>query len=167
MGEGSSSEKQNAAIAPELTYPPETWEWFGSALHLIVGHDCRFHLGTLVGPWVVSTVGEWLPDSSSWDIYAESAGVTLRGRGDDRRNQFLREVGYVEIGAGRKYETLVFRATGERCDRDECRCGHPEWSGSELDSDGYNERGDAQRGHYAMCFKVAALGEGEEPSWDD
>jgi hypothetical protein len=61
------------------------------------------------------------------------------------------EVGYLEIGAGRLYETMVFRATGERCTRPDCDCGQPEWSGSELDMDGYNLRGAAQRGHYAMC----------------
>jgi len=145
----------------------EGWEWYGSPMHLIVSSECHFHLGTLVGPWVVSTVGEWLPDSSSsWDIYARSAGVTLEGRGDARRNQFLRDVGYVEIGAGRKYETYVFRATGERCDRDECHCGQPEWEGSEIDSQGYNERGDAQRGHYAMCRKWSSISPGNEPDDD-
>ena len=144
-------------MSGSVVYPREKWEWFGSPGHLIVSFDCRFHLHTLVGPWVVSTVGEWCPDSSSWDIYADSCGVTLTGRGDARRASFLNEVGFLEIGSGRKYETMVFRATGKRCERDECRCGQPEWSGSELDSDGYNERGDAQRGHYAMCDKWATI----------
>ncbi len=148
-------------------YAPETWEWFGSPLHLIVSSECRFHLGTLVGPWVVSTVGEWLPDSSSWDIYAKSAGVTIEGRGDARRADFLRKFGYVDIGHGRKYETFVFRATGERCDRDECHCLQPEWTGSELDTEGYNERGDAQRGHYAMCEKWAARPPESGAEWED
>jgi hypothetical protein len=136
----------------------ENWEWFGVASHLIVGNDCRFHLATIVGPRLVSTVGEWLPDSSTWDIFANSRGVVLEGIGDERRNQFLRDVGFVEIGAGRTYETMVFRTSDERCDEDDCHCGQPrvaEWG--ELDSDAYNERGDAQRGHYAMCDKWAKV----------
>lgn len=37
----------------------EEWEWFGTAAHLIVGQDCRFHMATIIGPWLISTVGEW------------------------------------------------------------------------------------------------------------
>lgn len=139
------------------------WIWFGSAAHLIVGEDCRFHLATVIGPWLVSTVGEWLPDETSREIHADVRGVTLEGRGDDRRADFKRKFGYVEIGAGRKYETMVFRVTGEVCTAEECECGLPvvgDWS--ELDSDGYNKRGDAQRGHYTMCEKWAAVPDGAE-----
>ena len=134
-------------------YHPDEWEWFGSPAHFICADDCRFHLATLVGPWVVSTVGEYLPDSGSWDLYAKRAGVNLAGagQGDERRNQFLDEVGWVDIGAGRKYETFVFRASGKRCETEDCACGLPEWEGSEIDSEGYNERGPAQRGHMTMC----------------
>jgi hypothetical protein len=131
----------------------EGWEWFGSAAHLIVGRDCRFHLATFVGPWLVSTVGEWLPDSGSWDIYADRVGgIPTELRGADRRNWFLKNVGSLEIGAGRKYETMVFPWSGERCTDPECGCGLPipeDWC--EIDSDGYNDAGSATRGHYAMC----------------
>ncbi len=133
------------------------WEWFGVSAHLIVGEDCRFHLATKVGPWLVSTVGEWLPDSASWHIYAESRGFTLEGKGDARRADFLNKVGFLDIGAGRKYETMVFRLGEGRCVAVDCDCGLPvvaDWG--ELDSDGYDVRGDAQRGHYAMCEKWAA-----------
>jgi hypothetical protein len=136
----------------------DEWQWFGSAGHLIVGQDCRFHLCTLVGGWLVSTVGEWLPDSASWHIYAETRGVTLEGRGDERRADFLNKVGYMEIGYGRKYETMVFRASVERCTAEDCDCGAPlvqKWN--ELDAAGYNLRGDAQRGHQAMCEKWSTI----------
>lgn len=116
--------------------PRGDWEWFGSPLHFVASWSCHFHLGTLIGGWVVSTVGEYISDPAK---PAKS--------GHD----------FEEIGSGRKYETYVFRATGERCDRDECHCGQPEWEGLEVYSEGYNERGAAQRGHYAMCEKVAAL----------
>lgn len=137
--------------------PRAEWEWYGSPGHLIVAEDCRFHLATVIGPWLVSTVGEWLPDSSAWHIYADSRNVTLEGRGDARRADFKRKVGYIEIGAGRLYETMVFPIGDERCAAPDCDCGMPvvqEWG--ELDSDGYNLRGDAQRGHLAMCETWAA-----------
>lgn len=145
------------------------WEWFGHNGHLIVGSDCRFHLCTLVGPWIVSTVGEWLPDSGSWHIYADRVGgIPPELRGDARRNWFLKNVGFIEIGAGRKYETMVFPWGGERCSDPDCGCGLPQPSGwSEIDSDGYNDAGSASRGHYAMCEKWAAKPEGSPPAWED
>lgn len=150
-------------------YARDTWEWFGSPGHLIVAQDCRFHLATKVGPWLVSTVGEWLPDSGSWDIYADRAGgIPPDLRGDARRHWFLKNVGFIEIGAGRKYETMVFLLTHERCTVPDCDCEMPsvaEWS--ELDSDGYNLRGDAQRGHYAMCEKWANKPEGSKATCDE
>lgn len=148
-----------------MSVPREEWEWFGSAGHFICGRDCRFHLCTLVGPWLVSTVGELLPDSSSWDIYAESRGVTIEGRGDARRADFMRKVGWVEIGSGRTYETMVFPA-GERCSDPDCDCGMPlasDWS--ERDAEGYNDAGSATRGHYALCEKWAALPAGTQAAW--
>jgi hypothetical protein len=64
----------------------EGWEWFGNAAHLIVSRDCRFHLATLVGPWLISTVGEYFPDERSREIHAEVRGIQLQGMGDARRN---------------------------------------------------------------------------------
>lgn len=151
-------------LAPDpVTRPPtdrgaggREWRWFGQAAHLIVGQDCRFHLATQVGPWLVSTVGEYLPDSRVRDILAESRGKPLVGRGDARRADWMEKFGYEEIGCDRLYETMVFRA-GKPCERDDCGCGLPDIDGQELDFDGYNDAGSAARGHYAMCEKWAAL----------
>ena len=155
---------------PELLWPRDEWEWFGSAGHLIVGRDCRFHMATRVGPWWVSTVGEYLPDSNIWDIFADRVGgIPPELRGDERRNWFLREVGYIEVGSGRKYETMVFRVAKDRCDQEDCECeGCPrieEWG--EIDSDAYNDARSARDGHYAMCDLWAANPEGSLPSWED
>lgn len=156
-----------------MTVARDEWEWFGSPAHLIVGRDCRFHMATRVGAWLVSTVGEWLPDSASWDIYAGRVGGIPAGlRGDERRDWFLENVGFIEIGAGRKFETMVFRA-GERCAIPECGCGGlpaaADWS--ELDSDGYNDAASASRGHYALCEKWARIdpedAERVENAWRD
>jgi hypothetical protein len=57
--------------------------YFGTAGHLLVADRCRFHLHTHVGPWCVSTVGEWYVKPT--DSQPE------------------------EIGYKRLYETMVFR----------------------------------------------------------
>jgi hypothetical protein len=159
----------------DALYPRATWECFGSAGHLIVGSDCRFHMATRVGPWWISTVGEWLPDSSSWDIYADrrTGGIPPELRGDARRNWFLRNVGYIEIGCDRKYETMVFRVEKERCDEEGCECeGSPrigEWG--ELDSDAYNDARAARDGHVAMCEKWSRIDPADSArvasAWED
>ena len=152
-----------------MLWPRDEWEWFGSAGHFICGQDCRFHLCTKVGPWLVSTVGELLPDSNSWDIYADRVGgIPPELRGDAKRAWFLQNVGFLDVGHGRKYETMVFRLTDERCTAEDCACEMPvvaEWG--EIDSNGYNVRGDAQRGHYAMCERWATKPEGSPARWDE
>lgn len=125
------------------------WIWMPHPGHLCVSSECRFHLNTKVGNYIVSTVGEYLPDSEVREILARSRGVSLTGRGDYRRVSWLKQVGYEEIGLGRKYETMVFEATPSE---DEC-CPWKQASGMEIDSDGYNNAGDAYRGHIAMCEK--------------
>lgn len=143
------------------TIPSAEWKWFGDAGHLIVGHDCRFHLCTLIGDYLVSTVGKYLPDEGVREMEAEWKGVRLEGKGDARRAQYMREIGYSEIGASRTYETMVFRA-GKPCDAPECGCGLPAIDGQELDFDGYNDAGSATRGHMAMCQKWADPREEED-----
>lgn len=141
-------------------WPRELWEWFGQAGHFICGRDCQFHLATRVGPWWVSTVGEYLPDSTSWDSLAQHLkGETLEGRGDFRRADFLKKVGYVEIGCGRLYETMVFKVGSDTCEIEGCTCeGQPEiQSYSELDSDAYNDARSARDGHIRMCEKWAQI----------
>jgi hypothetical protein len=125
------------------------WVWMPHAGHLVVGNRCRFHLNTYVNGYIVSTVGEYLPDSQVREIIANSRRVTLEGRGDAREADYMRKIGYEEIGAGRIYETMVFKATRSQ---DAC-CPWRMESGTELDFDGYNDPGKARLGHLAMCEK--------------
>jgi hypothetical protein len=138
-----------------MSVPQGEWQWFGKPAHLIVGNDCRFHLATLVGEYMVSTVGEYIPDEPVREILAESRGLALEGRGEYRRASWMQLNGFEEIGYGRTYETMVFRVTGKVCEREDCGCGLPSIDPTELDSDGYNVAGAAQAGHYAMCAKWA------------
>ena len=102
------------------------WKWFGHAGHFIASRRCRFHMTTIVGPWLISTVGDYHP------------------HGDNEPAQ--------EIGLDRLYETMVFEVVpGTECKRPECMCGLPQVDWSEGAMEGYNLPGDAQRGHLAMC----------------
>lgn len=136
--------------------PKEKWEWFGNAGHLIVSEWCRFHLCTNVGKYLVSTVGEYWPERLSRELHAQIYDPkwheeNRNRRGDDYDHAYMKRFGFEEIGCNRKYETMVFRA-GTRCT---CGCGMPIISGSELDSDGYNDRKTANVGHNKMCKKWA------------
>lgn len=140
-----------------MSAPREEWEWSGHAGHFILASQCRFHLCTVVGPWIVSTVGEYLPDAPVRESLAKSRGIALEGIGDARLASWMEQAGYEEIGFGRKYETMVFPA-GERCEEPTCNCGARKPSSwSELEADGYNDAGSATRGHYEMCEKWAAI----------
>ena len=125
--------------------------WMPHAGHLIVSNDCRFHLATYVDGYIVSTVGEYLPDSDTRDILAKSRGIKLEGRGGARRYDWMQKAGYEEIGAGRKYETMVFRAVKAK---DHC-CPYRQENGAALDFAGYNDSGEAREGHMRMIAKWA------------
>jgi hypothetical protein len=138
-----------------MKYPVDTWEWFGGAAHFICGQWCRFHMATVVGKVLVSTIGEYVhprhggSEKEEWDWLKEN------WPGED-------------IRPDRKYETMVFVA-GKRCDTPECGCGMPRLSiYTELDSRGYNTAKDATKGHMDMCLEWAnmdqddAIGKQEE-----
>jgi len=113
--------------------PIGNWKWFGDPAHLCVGAWCQFHLATKVGPYLISTVGAYYPPHVS---------------------ESERPAKPTEIGIGRLYETMVFKA-GKPCETKGCACGMPAIDGSELDSKGYNTAGDATKGHLTMCRKFA------------
>jgi hypothetical protein len=89
-----------------MTIPQSEWRWFGSPGHFICARDCRFHLCTQIGAVLVSTVGEYFPGESVREILANSRGVVLNGRGDEREADYMTKLGYEDIGFNRKYETI-------------------------------------------------------------
>jgi hypothetical protein len=139
-----------------LQIPKSEWQWFGKPGHFICAYDCRFHMCTKVGDYLVSTVGEYLPDESIREIKAQQRGFVLEGRGDMRRADYMEKVGYEEIGYARKYETMVFKTDGTSCDSEDCNCGVPGIIPTELEMGAYNDAGAATTGHLAICEKVAA-----------
>ncbi len=100
--------------------------WQGSPGHFICGDQCAFHLSTVVGGYLVSTVGEYRP------------------RGEDEPKP---------IGVGRLYETMVFVAS--TCEHHDCD-EHHQATGRELDFAAANDRKAARAAHVAMCRKWAA-----------
>ena len=138
----------------------DKWEWFGNAGHFICGHNCRFHLCTKVGKYLVSTVGQLWPSRESREVHAEVYDSKWLEKnaarlGDDFDNAYFERFGYETIGCDRTFETMVFKA-GARCKEPGCKCGMPSIGGSELDFKGYNTAGEATKGHMAMCRKWAA-----------
>ena len=96
----------------------------------------------------MSTVGEYVhPRHGMGSEKTESEWLQEHWPGED-------------VGHGRKYETMVFKA-GEPCMDPQCKCGLPAIDGSELTGKGYNSRAQAQMGHNVMCDLVAK-GELEE-----
>jgi hypothetical protein len=130
------------------------WVWMGHAGHLIVAHDCRFHLSTYVGLYLVSTVGEYWPDKAIREIHASvHDSVWLKEnshrQGDDFDTAYFKRFGYETIGFDRRYETMVFQAkpSNQAC------CPWVQVSGTELDFSGYNTAEDAYKGHMSLCYK--------------
>jgi len=127
----------------------EKWVWMPHAGHFILGYKCQFRLNTYVGKYIVSTVGEYLPDSQVREILAKSRGVTLEGKGDEREADYMNKIGYEEIGYKRIYETMVFRAEKSiyHC------CPYRMMVSEEMDFRGYNTAADAYNGHLRLCKK--------------
>lgn len=100
-------------------------------------------MATQVGEYLVSTVGKYVhPRQSNASEESDYEFIRKNPNGE-------------EIGCGRFYETMVFRA-GKPCMAKGCGCGLPSISGSELESDGYNDMKSATEGHRALCNKVAS-----------
>jgi len=98
-----------------------SWRWYGSPAHLCVASSCVFHMATRVGDYMISTVGEYYPSNNSE---------------------------MVTVGCDRYFETMVFEVAGGEC---ECGCGLPDIDFSELDTEGYQTRAEANDGHLKMC----------------
>ena len=139
--------------------PESEWEWYGHAAHFLCSYACRWHLATVVGEYLISSVGAWVPAEGTMRIDAEARGISLKGRGDDLEADYLKRLGYREVGLGRKFETMVFRVGEERCQVPSCMCGQPivsDWC--ELAVAGSNDESAARTWHMALCERAATVG---------
>lgn len=106
--------------------PVEEWRWLGYPQHLIVAQNCRFRMATVVGAYLVSTVGDYRIGNSN--------EMTTIGAGKDSL-----------------FETMVFPVDGEA----ECGCCPrvTDWNG--LEQRRYATAVQAERGHMEACREYA------------
>ena len=119
--------------------------WMPHAGHFICGSQCRFRLNTYVNSYIVSTVGEYIPDSQVRRIIRASRGLVTDLKGDAEEADF----GFEDIGYARKYETMVFH--GQKS-TNKC-CPYEMANASEIEMSGYNDPGEAYLGHIKMIRK--------------
>jgi len=129
----------------------QNWVWMPHPGHFVASRDCRFHLNTYVGGYVVSTVGEYEPCMASREISAKSKGIQLEGIGDARRDDAFKKLGWEQIGFARTYETMVFKA---KKSLDKC-CPFEVASLQSSDYRPYTNSEDATAGHMELCKKWA------------
>jgi len=132
------------------------WVHMPHAAHFVCGHKCRFHLATYVGDYIVSTVGEYVPDSEIQIMFALMRENPLTERGDAREAEFLRKFGFEEIGLGRTYETMVFPAKRREDPAAQC-CPWEIAEITEVEFAAYHDPVSATAGHQALCEKYANL----------
>ena len=137
------------------------WIWMGHAGHLCVASRCRFHLNTYVNGYIVSTVGEYWPGeivaritlqsqldhpNPFRDINTDLIKKILDLKGDYFEEVYLSSLGYEEIGLGRTFETMVFKAM-----KGKHACCPYETDGDISYMDGNNDAGSATEGHFKAC----------------
>jgi hypothetical protein len=140
-----------------MTIERKDWIWWGQAAHLIVAHECRFHLATQVGIVVVSTVGAWKQDQMNEAMKHETAAKRAEWEAHRKRAVQLgmeRKDGSHQIGAWRFYESMVFPIVGY-CTETECDCGGlPDiGAASSVGFSPYNFALEAQAGHVDLCVE--------------
>lgn len=128
--------------------------WMPHAGHFICSSHCRFKLNTHVNGYIISTVGEYVPDSQVRRIHREVHGWDLTLKGDAEEYDYIQKTGGVEgygdeIGCDRKYETMVFVAqkSKRKC------CPYEMKSPSNIDFAGYMKAEEAYKGHMKMVKK--------------
>lgn len=127
--------------------------------HLCISSKCQFHLNTWVGKHIVSTVGEYWPERRVREIHAEihdPAWFKENGKlmGDHFDYAYMKRFGFEDVGAYRKYETMVFLARpSEVKEKDFLCCPYEAIADESLDFLGYKTATEAYQGHLKMCEK--------------
>lgn len=107
--------------------PIAEWKWSGQAGHQCVSNYCRYHLTTVVGIYIISTVGDWHP----------------KGAG---KMEKLTLYGY--------YDTAVFEVDEELL---ECGCVQIKGEQLDGKQYGNVKCPELEKGHFDMCMKYAKL----------
>ena len=133
----------------------DQWIWMPHPAHFICARDCKFFLATKVGDVIVSTVGEYFPDSQIRKIFANSRGVEIEGKGDEYDYNYIKKMGYEDLHhEGWKYETMVFKA--EPMPENGCRaCAFKIIVSDSKEEEWYKTAEEAVAGHYKLCEKYS------------
>lgn len=122
--------------------------------HFIASQWCQFRLNTYVGRYIVSTVGEYLPDEGVREIFASSRKIKLEGIGDARRAEYMKKIGYELLHyPDILYETMVFRAIKATKKDKMCCPWRIKSGGDDVETSMYKTCEEAMRGHYKLCKK--------------
>ena len=105
--------------------PESEWVWSGYPAHFCCASECCFRMATLVGDYIISSVGCMHDSEDSAELQ--------------------------DIGSDRKFETMVFLADLSKTVID----GFPSITGHKVDFEGYNDAKAAHVGHMTMCDKYA------------
>lgn len=136
----------------------DKWIWMPHPAHFICGNYCRFVLATYVGKYIVSTVGEYWPDSTIRRIHAEIHDPVWYEKnkhllGDHFNHVYYKKFGFEELHFGRwTYETMVFKAVKNKNKEDLC-CPFRIDVQKEVQTELYKNENDATKGHYKLCLK--------------
>jgi len=140
----------------------EQWVWMGHPAHFICARDCRFHLATYVGNYIVSTVGELWQDKVVRESHArvhdpEWLRKNSHLLGDYFDAAYFKRFGYGELHSGGwTYETMVFRAAKVKGKepKDMC-CPWRIIVNKSTQEEVYKSSDVAYRGHMKLCKKWA------------
>ena len=126
--------------------------WMPHPAHFICARDCQFHLSTYVNGVIISTVGEYWPDFRVRQIIAQVQGIEIEGKGDTYDQNYMKKMGFEDIGCGYKYETMVFKAK-KNSEPDQQCCPYVPIDYDSLDFECYNDSASAYEGHMKFCRK--------------
>ena len=108
-------------------------KWFGTAGHFCASTNCRFHLSTQVGKFLISTVGAYFP------LFQDKMEPMSFSTVFEVRRDFY-------------YETMVFVA-GSPCNTPDCNCGVPDHNGKAIECFRYRTAQEATQGHLKLIEK--------------
>lgn len=137
----------------------DKWIWFPHPAHFICSYDCQFFMATKVGKFIVSTVGEYNPDSQIKRIYAESRDPewykkNMHEKGDAWHYVYNKKFGFEDLHhEGWKYETMVFKA--QKSPKETKCCSHSIVVSEMKAEEWYKTAEEAYKGHMKLCAKFA------------
>lgn len=105
----------------------EKWKWFGRPKHFIGAINYSFRMGTMIGKYIISTVGEYRP---------------------------LNHENIEDIGHNRKYETMVFKGKKCKCGCNDYVI-MPNKQIDLFRA--YNDFTEAENGHIEICLEVERM----------